>query len=107
MSARRGPNVTVNGVYVYKPEAGPLASERSGSIWVRTSTDKWLRWDELRDAEQAAIIGSLEAMGLSFRSMAMAVHGRAPWPHVGTPWSVWIPNNLYKQVLNKQKGARP
>lgn len=104
MGARRGPNITPTTVYAYKPtnEAGM----RQG-IWVTTSTYKHLQWHELRQAEQSAIIGVLATMGVSWHALHMAVCGRVEWPHVGTPWSIWIPNNTYKQVLNTQKGARP
>jgi len=107
MGARRGPNVTVEALAVYKPQAGPQAAARQGTIWVRTSAGKWIPWDELRVTEQAATIGALTAMGLSFRSMWDAANEFIPWPNVGTPWAVRIPTAIYRQVMNTQKGARP
>lgn len=106
MSARRGPNITPISLYAYKPAAGPLASERQGSVWICTSTYKWMRWDTLRQVEQSAIIETLLAMGLSFGRISMAANGTIPWPHWGTPWSVWIPQNTYKRVMETQKGAK-
>lgn len=104
MGARRGPNITPSMVYAYKPSGEPHL--RNG-IWVVTSTHKHLEWHQLRETEQSAIIGSLATMGVSWHALHQAVCGRVEWPHVGTPWSIWIPSNLYKQVLNTQKGARP